>query len=51
MNDADRFRLCFGPYRTPRFQYGKIVWCEVRGEVRLLVAFLLACNAVWWATP
>ena len=36
MNDADRFRLCFGPYRTPRFQYGKIVWCEVRGEVRIV---------------
>jgi hypothetical protein len=36
MNDADRFRLRFGPYRTPRFQYGKTVWCEVRGEVRIV---------------
>jgi hypothetical protein len=36
VNDADRFRLCFGPYSTPRFQYGHVVWCEVRGEVRIV---------------
>jgi hypothetical protein len=33
VNDADRFRLLFGPYQTPRFRYGKKVLCEVRGEV------------------
>jgi hypothetical protein len=33
MKDADRFRLLFGPYRTPRFRYGRTVLCEVRGEV------------------
>jgi NUMOD3 motif len=26
-------KLLFGPYRTPRFRYGSIVFCEVRGEV------------------
>ena len=36
MNDADRFRLRFGPYKTPRFRYGKIASCEVRGEVRIV---------------
>ena len=36
VDDADRFRLRFGPYRTPRFRYGKIVSCEVRGEVRIV---------------
>jgi hypothetical protein len=34
--DADRFRLRFGPYRTPRFRYGKMAWCEVRGDVRIV---------------
>ena len=32
MHAADRFRL-LGNYRTPRFRYGKVVFCEVRGEV------------------
>ena len=35
MNDADRYRL-LGRYRTPRFRYGKTVWCEVRGEVEVV---------------
>jgi hypothetical protein len=35
MDDADRFQLLFGPYRTPRFRYGEVVFCEVRGEVTL----------------
>ncbi len=33
MNDADRFKLPFGPYRTPRFRYGRTVTCLVRGRV------------------
>ena len=28
-------KLLFGPYRTPRFRYGSVVFCEVRGEVRI----------------
>jgi hypothetical protein len=35
VTDAGRFRLLFGPYRTPRFRYGKVVLCEVRGEVTI----------------
>jgi hypothetical protein len=33
MNDLDRFKLLFGPYRTPRFRYGERVLCDVRGLV------------------
>jgi hypothetical protein len=36
MEDTDRFRLLFGPYRTPRFRIGSFVRCEVRGEVRIV---------------
>ena len=36
MTDAERFRLLFGPYRTPRFRYGRPAFCEVRGEVVLV---------------
>jgi hypothetical protein len=32
MNDADRYQLLHGSYRTPRFRYGAKVLCEVRGE-------------------
>jgi hypothetical protein len=32
--DADRFRL-LGRYQTPRFRYGQVVFCEVRGWVIL----------------
>jgi hypothetical protein len=34
MTDADRFKL-LGKYRTPRFRYGQVVFCEVRGWVIL----------------
>jgi hypothetical protein len=30
MTDSDRFRLHFGPYKTPRFKYGHIVMDEAR---------------------
>jgi len=36
MEDANRHRLLFGPYRTPRFRIGSLVRCEVRGEVRIV---------------
>jgi hypothetical protein len=30
---ADRFRLLFGPYPTPRFRHGRRARCAMRGEV------------------
>src|SRR5262245_4674218 len=33
MTDRERFRLLFGPYRTPVFHCGDVVHCERRGEV------------------
>jgi hypothetical protein len=36
MNNADRYKLLFGPYRAPRFRVGQAVRCEVRGEARLV---------------
>jgi hypothetical protein len=32
----DRHQLLFGPYKTPRFRYGSVVMCELRGEVELV---------------
>lgn len=34
MEDAERFRL-LGKYRTPHFRIGRVVLCEVRGEVKI----------------
>src|SRR5262245_61849788 len=34
MEDAERLRL-LGKYKTPRFRYGRTVFCEVRGEVTI----------------
>ena len=36
MLDAERFRLRFGPYRTPRFKYGAKVKDARRGEVKIV---------------
>ncbi len=36
MRDSDRFKLRFGPYSTPKFKYGQVVFCEVRGEVEIV---------------
>jgi hypothetical protein len=33
MRQSERFKLRFGPYRTPRFRYGSVVRCAMRGEV------------------
>jgi DNA-binding XRE family transcriptional regulator len=30
---VDRFALLRGPYRTPRFHYGRKLFCEIRGTV------------------
>ena len=35
MTDKDRFKLLFGPYKTPRFKYGDVVLCEIRGRVKI----------------
>jgi hypothetical protein len=35
MHAADRFRL-LGAYKTPRFRYGRVVRCAVRGEVEVV---------------
>ncbi len=31
----ERVKLRFGPYKTPRFKYGDVVFCERFGEVRI----------------
>ena len=36
MIDNERFKLRFGPYKTPRFSYGATVQCEVWGEVQIV---------------
>ena len=35
MDDANRLKL-LGKYKSPRFRYGQVVRCEVRGEVRIV---------------
>src|SRR6267142_256090 len=32
----DRHKLLFGPYLTPRFDYGAKVECEARGEITIV---------------
>lgn len=36
MHDAERFRLRYGPYRTPRFKYGAYVKDARRGQVKIV---------------
>ncbi|HWB14725.1 MAG TPA: hypothetical protein VG826_36215 [Pirellulales bacterium] len=36
MLDQQRFKLRFGPYRTPKFKYGARVMDEIRGEVEIV---------------
>jgi hypothetical protein len=36
LSHATRFRLHFGPYRTPRFRMGAVVEDELRGAVRIV---------------
>ena len=45
MSDADRFKLLFGPYATPVFNYGDDGWCELRGEV--ILCGLTAARVPW----
>jgi hypothetical protein len=36
ISDDERFKLRYGPYKTPRFKYGKRVQDEWRGEVTIV---------------
>jgi hypothetical protein len=36
MSDPDPFKLLFGPYGAPLFEYGQVVRDEVRGEVEIV---------------
>ena len=36
MLQADRYKLHFGPYRTPSFKYGQKVQCALRGELTIV---------------
>ena len=36
LHDTTRYKLHFGPYRTPRFRLGALVRCQVRGEVKIV---------------
>jgi hypothetical protein len=36
MRDSQRFKLRFGPYRTPRFRYGSIKQCALQGDVKIV---------------
>lgn len=36
MPSRDKTALLFGPYRTPNFKYGSTVFCQVRGQVRIV---------------
>src|SRR5436853_3546745 len=35
MNDTDRLKLLYGPYRPPRCRLGKKLFCEIRGWVEV----------------
>jgi hypothetical protein len=36
ISDDERFKLRYGPYKTPRSKYGKKVQDEWRGEVKIV---------------
>jgi hypothetical protein len=36
MKDTERYRLLYGPYRAPPFRFGDVVFCERRGEVKIV---------------
>ena len=50
MNDEQRLQLRFGPYQTPKFKYGDIAQCEVRGDVTIvgMTDGLNACIPPWF---
>ena len=36
MKDPQRFKLRFGKYQTPKFEYDDIVFDDAHGEVRIV---------------
>lgn len=48
MRDADRYRLLFGPYLSPRCRIGRLLTCRVRGRVE--VARISDAPIPWPAT-
>ncbi len=45
MTDSDRFKLLFGPYAAPRFEYGQAMDCAIRGSV---IACGLSSGRIPW---
>jgi hypothetical protein len=45
MTDSERFRLLFGPYSAPRFEYGQPMDCAIRGSV---IACGLSSGCIPW---
>jgi hypothetical protein len=45
MTDGDRFKLLFGPYAAPRFEYGRPMDCAVNGSV---IACGLSSGRIPW---
>ena len=39
MNDADRFKLLFGPYTTPNVEVGQVLSCEARDCDVIMVGY------------
>lgn len=45
MTDSERFKLFFGPYAAPPFEYGKVLECAIRGSV---IACGLSSGRIPW---
>jgi hypothetical protein len=39
VNDPDRLKLLFGPYRTPRVRIGRVLNCEARDAEVIVVGY------------
>jgi hypothetical protein len=39
MTDDDRFKLLFGPYRTPKVRLGRVLTCEARDDEVIVVGY------------
>jgi hypothetical protein len=46
VTNADRFKLLFGPYKTPRFRLGEIVTDEAR-DCDVAIAGITAARIPW----
>lgn len=45
MDERDRFKLLFGPYQAPPFEYGETLECEIRGP--MIVCKLSSGRIAW----